>query len=188
MVERTRVILSLLQAGVQLLLFEVDNTWLQNPLPVITARAAEGDIIGTRVTGKDVTCGCLLLLNPTPATVQFWQQLTRMMDQLHREIETYKASARISESRNDQEFFSNQAREKYAVIRIVHLPEEAFPDGKWYSLPEAQRFKSRPFIIHNNWIVGTRAKRQCAKAFGHWFWDESRIKCNSSALRLLDKY
>ncbi|XP_076434844.1 uncharacterized protein LOC143274802 [Babylonia areolata] len=186
MVERTRFLLRLLESGVQLLLFEVDMVWLRNPLPLVLARQSEGDIVGTRVSDRSKTCGCFLLLNPTPTTVKFWQELTRMMDKLYDKIKTYQKHAEVSEGENDQEFLSNLARKNFAGVKIVHLPAETFPDGKWYTLPEKQRQKSRPVLIHNNWIIGTEAKRQRAKHFRQWFWDESEGKCNSSALRYMD--
>ncbi|XP_076434784.1 uncharacterized protein LOC143274752 [Babylonia areolata] len=183
MVERTRFLLRLLESGVQLLLFEVDSVWLRNPLPLVLARQSEGDIVATRVSDRNKTAGGFLLLNPTPATVRFWQELTRMMDKLYDKIKKLKAQAAVSEGENDQEFFTTLVKKKFAGVKIVHLPAETFPDGKWYRLPEKKRQESRPVLINNNWISGIKAKRQRAKNFGHWFWDESEGRCNSSALR-----
>ncbi|XP_076458229.1 uncharacterized protein LOC143291964 [Babylonia areolata] len=185
MTERTRFILRLLETGVQLLLFEVDCVWLTSPLPVVLAHRSNADIVATKVTGKNTIAGGFLLLNPTRATVKFWQQLTHMMNQLFVKLRTHQKTAGVSEGLNDQEFFSSLARQKYGGIRIVFLPSTAFPDGKWYSLSEKQRKESKPIIINNNWVLGNNAKRQRAKTFGHWFWDDSQGKCNSSAIHHL---
>ncbi|KAK7497468.1 hypothetical protein BaRGS_00011310 [Batillaria attramentaria] len=188
MVERTHFIKKLLEADIHLLLFEVDSTWLANPLPKLMALQNQGDIIATKVTGQDVTAGGFLLLNPTPATVKLWQRLTDMMDDLSRKLKSKKISADVSESLNDQQFFTQLLRQKYAGIQIVYLPQELYPDGKWYSLPVDKRQQSpRPIIINNNWIVGNTKKIERAKQFGHWFVKAgtSAGACNETAVKSL---
>ncbi|XP_070204013.1 uncharacterized protein [Littorina saxatilis] len=184
MVERTRYILHLLEAGVRLLLFEVDCVWLSDPVPALLARHAEGDILATKVTDLDVTAGGFLLLNPTKATVKLWRHLTDKMDSLYRRLQNSQDAADVSEADNDQQYFTLLVRKKFAGVRVVHLPAELFPDGKWYKLPASERSsKPRPFLINNNWVVGEAAKMRRAKRFGHWFWnDEGKGSCNSTAV------
>ncbi|KAL8601467.1 hypothetical protein ACOMHN_000409 [Nucella lapillus] len=180
MVERTRFIQRLLDVDIRLLLFEVDCVWLSDPLPLLFARQSEGDILATRVSDKNKTAGGFLILNPTVATVLFWRQLTHMMDELFNKLKTQTSSATVSEMLNDQEFFSSLARRRYVGIRIVYLPSDTFPDGKWYSLSAHRRQNSHPVIINNNWVVGIDNKRQRAKSFGHWFWNDLEKKCTSN--------
>ncbi|XP_070206104.1 uncharacterized protein [Littorina saxatilis] len=173
MVERTRYILHLLEAGVRLLLFEVDCVWLSDPVPALLARHAEGDILATKVTGREVTAGGFLLLNPTTATVKLWRRLTDKRDSLYRRLEKRKNFAAVSEGDNDQQYFTSLVRGKFAGIKVVYLPSDLFPDGKWYQLPAGERsLKPRPVLINNNWMVGNAAKIKRAQAFGHWFWNE----------------
>ncbi|KAL8610023.1 hypothetical protein ACOMHN_045421 [Nucella lapillus] len=185
MTERTRFLLKLLEAGVRVLLFEVDCLWLKNPLSEILPRHKEGDILGTRVAGKDVTAAGFLLLNPTPTTVKFWLRLTQKLDHLVSTLKTSRNTAAVAESKNEQEYFTALANNKFSGINIVHLSEDVFPDGKWYTWPEKKRKESRPILINNNWVVGSEGKRRRAKAFGHWFWDERNGVCNTTAIHRL---
>ncbi|XP_070203953.1 uncharacterized protein [Littorina saxatilis] len=186
MVERTRYILHLLEAGVRLLLFEVDCVWLSDPLPHVLTQQAAGDIVGTYVSGTSLTAGGFLLLNPTTATVKLWRRLTDMMDSLYRRLEKRENFAAVSEGDNDQQYFSRLIREKFAGIKVVYLTSSLFPDGKWYRLTDEQRsLNQRPLIINNNWVVGNEAKIKRAKTYGHWFWNEREGSCNSTALQHL---
>ena len=186
MAARTRFILHLLEAGVRLLLFEVDCLWLSDPVPFLLSWQSEDDILATKVTGQDVTAGGFLLINPTNASVKLWQQLTYLMDNLHKKLKQKMASVPVSESLNDQQFFSSLVKSRYAGIKVGYLPAKLFPDGKWYQLPEhARSAKPQPVIINNNWVLGDAAKIRRAKAFGHWFWNEDSGVCNATALHNL---
>ena len=182
--ERTRLVLRLLEAGLRMLLFEVDCLWLSDPLPLLTAR--EGDIIATKVTSSADTASGFLLLNPTTATVSLWRQLTQSMMALHPRLAKSKDSDVVPEHLDDQPFLTGLVKKKYAGIRIVYMPPETFPDGKWYGLPASARAaRPRPVIINNNWVIGKDAKVRRAKAFGHWFWISDSGTCNSTALHSL---
>lgn len=182
--ERTRLVLRLLEAGLRMLLFEVDCLWLSDPLPLLTAR--EGDIIATKVTSTADTASGFLLLNPTTATVSLWRRLTQAMMELHVRLEKSKDSHLVPEELDDQPFLTGLVKRKYAGIRIVYMPPETFPDGKWYGLPASARAaRPRPVIINNNWVIGKDAKVRRAKAFGHWFWISDSGTCNSTALHSL---
>ena len=182
MVERTKFIHRLLQAGVRLFLFEVDCIWLEDPTPTLLSRAGEGDILATKVTGQDVTAGGFLFLNPTEATVKLWQRLVEMMDNLYNKVKALKPSESVSEALNDQQFFTSLVKKGYAGIKMVYLSADKFPDGKWY---EARTRNPKPFIINNNWVSGKEAKVKRAKRFGHWFWNEKEQTCSLSAIKNL---
>lgn len=182
--ERTRLVLLLLEAGLRVLLFEVDCLWLSDPLPLMTAQ--EGDIIATKVTSSADTASGFLLLNPTTATVSLWRRLTQAMMELHSRLEKSKDSHLVPEELDDQPFLTGLVKKKYAGIRIVYMPPETFPDGKWYGLPASARAaRPRPVIINNNWVIGKDTKIRRAKAFGHWFWISDSGTCNSTALHSL---
>ena len=182
--ERTRLVLLLLEAGLRVLLFEVDCLWLSDPLPLMTAQ--EGDIIATKVTSSADTASGFLLLNPTTATVSLWRRLTQAMMTLHPRLAKSKDSDVVPEHLDDQPFLTDLVKKKYAGIRIVYMPPETFPDGKWYGLPASARAaRPRPVIINNNWVIGKDTKIRRAKAFGHWFWISDSGTCNSTALHSL---
>lgn len=200
MVERTRFILRLLEAGVRLLLFEVDCTWLADPLPTILspphgAHILPGhlgghsvDIVATRVSGQDITAGGFLLLTPTPRTITLWRHLTAMMNDLATKLRSSARSAPVSEALNDQQFFSQLLQKKYAGVKVTYLSQDAFPDGKWYTHPASVRSRNqRPIIINNNWVMGNDAKQQRAKTFEHWFLKDGNSSgaCNQTAVKRL---
>ena len=108
------------------------------------------------------------------------------MDNLHNKLKQKMASVPVSESLNDQQFFSSLVKSRYAGIKVGYLPAKLFPDGKWYQLPEhARSAKPQPVVINNNWVLGDAAKIRRAKAFGHWFWNEDSGVCNATALHNL---
>lgn len=187
MVERTHFILRLLEAGLRVLLFEVDCLWLSDPVPILTSEEySQMDIVGTKVSGQDITAGGFLLLRPTQATLSLWRQLTRMMEHLRDGIMNMDGFAPVSESQNDQQFISQLIKKQYANIKVAFLPKDLFPDGKWYNLSEALRAaKPKPVIINNNWVLGNAAKIERAKLFGHWFWDSQNSTCNGTAYHKL---
>ncbi|KAL8565259.1 hypothetical protein ACOMHN_001157 [Nucella lapillus] len=183
MVERTWQILSLLEQGMPLLLFEVDCVWLSSPLPLLTARGKGADILATRIQNR--TAGGFLLLHPTPKTLTLWRRLTGRMDDLFRDLLNRPDSSLVFWELNDQEYLSDLIKDNFGGVRVSHLPEDLFPDGMWYYRSEAERgLKDRPLIINNNFVSGNRAKKERDRRFGHWFLtDDSSLDegffCNS---------
>ena len=187
-VQRTRLIQRLLQSNVRLLLFEVDFVWLANPLPTILSQSEKmhSDIVATKVYGRNLACGCFLLLNPTPATKMLWTQLTEKMGILNKRIAERDRTVRKAE--NDQTYLSSLINEGYGGIRLSYLSERLFPDGKWYKLSHLRSRKPDPLVIHNNWVAGNDNKTEQAKKFGHWFLinsTDSESVCNMTLVRQL---
>jgi len=190
MVQRTRLVLRLVETGIRVLLFEVDFVWLGDPLPAVLShsRLSQADVVATGIHGQPrLVCGCFLLLNPTPATTRLWARLTERMEGLNEQIAGRSALAPVSEGTNDQTFLSALIRERYGGVRVAVLPEALFPDGKWYDLPHLRAATPAALVIHNNWIIGNAAKIRRARAFGHWFLGanstESKVVCNVTAVR-----
>ncbi|KAK7087121.1 uncharacterized protein [Littorina saxatilis] len=169
MIERSHYIQGMLQAGVTVLLFEVDCVWLSNPLPLLLSdRYREADMVATVVQNR--TAGGFLLLKPTPRTLQLWDRLMEQLDDLYEQTSTHSTGHLVSWRLNDQEFLSGLVKRRYGGIRVEHLPVPAFRDGQWYKLPLAQRQKRPlPVIINNNFLKLKGDKKKRAKKHGHWF-------------------
>lgn len=172
-VERARCINRLLNIGVRILLFEFDCTWLANPVPTVLEYQQHGDIVATKV-GRDrkAMASGFLLLNPTPATTQVWNQFTEKMEEIWNQLSHLSNSAIVEESILDQFVLWRLVRDEYAGVKVVYLPRETFADGEWYKQPRYIREESpRPIIINNNFIQGNAKKIKRARKFGHWFLD-----------------
>src|SRR5690242_878923 len=73
---RTKAVLQILRLGYSVLLSDVDSVWLRNPFPYLDTK--NYDIIGQNDRSDEETtlCGGFLLLNPTPATIDLWTEVT----------------------------------------------------------------------------------------------------------------
>ncbi|XP_045186422.2 uncharacterized protein LOC123544411 isoform X1 [Mercenaria mercenaria] len=170
MIRRTEIILSLLQANIDLLLLEFDYVWFSNPIPGLQKRSGVDMLVNpVSNTGGTVFNGGLLYLFATDRTKTLWTKLTEMMWKLEREIKEKPNNKAISEGQNDQTFLSKLIRERYANITTQLLTLDVYADGKWYSMSNAQRQKLHPIVISNNWIIGNKNKINRAKEWNHWF-------------------
>nr|KAG5686858.1 hypothetical protein BaRGS_003548 [Batillaria attramentaria]KAG5701083.1 hypothetical protein BaRGS_008804 [Batillaria attramentaria] len=52
MIQRLHIVVSLLEAGLSLFMFEVDCVWLSNPLPILLARQTDGDLVTARFSSS----------------------------------------------------------------------------------------------------------------------------------------
>ncbi|CAC5393657.1 unnamed protein product [Mytilus coruscus] len=170
MVLRTQIQLALLQNDIEVYSFECDSVFLANPLHRLRAHSGEHDIvfISNYQRPKAINGGFLYLF-PTPATKATFEQLNRMMFKLYSKIRNQPSDKFVPTFENDQVYLSNLVLEKYAGLKSTILPFSIFPDGKWYDISEEERKLTFPYLIHNNWIKGNKAKEGRAKMWRHWF-------------------
>ncbi|KAK7491137.1 hypothetical protein BaRGS_00017574 [Batillaria attramentaria] len=171
-VERARSVNRLLKIGVRVFLFEFDCVWLSNPLPTVLAFQRKGDIVATKVGGRDAMATGFLLLNPTSSTVNLWGRFTEKMEDIMSELSDLDNDDKVKNTILDQVILWRLVRTGFAGIRVAYLPAEAFADGEWYKQPRhVRREGPRPIIINNNFIKGNAKKIKRARKFGHWFLD-----------------
>ncbi|XP_053390571.1 uncharacterized protein LOC128553444 [Mercenaria mercenaria] len=170
MIRRTEIILSLLQADIDMLLLEFDYVWFSNPIPGLQKRSGVDMLVNpVSNTGGTIFNGGLLYLFATNRTKALWSKLTEMMRKLERDIKDKPDNKSISEGYNDQTFLSQLIRARYANITTQLLTLDVYADGKWYSMSNAERQKLHPIVISNNWIIGNKNKIIRAKKWNHWF-------------------
>jgi hypothetical protein len=182
MIQRTEMLLLLLQSGIEVFLFEVDCLWLANPLPHLQTHTGYDVLVNPVANKHTIYAGGFMYLFPTNRTVRFWTELTNRMLRLKTKLSVLADSRYISEGDNDQVYLSSLISSHYGGIRVKVLPLSQYADGSWYRLTEQQRNLTHPIVINNNWVVGNKAKLERAKKWGHWFTkddgtcDEQHVK------------
>lgn len=169
MVKRTEIILSIVMANIEVFLFEVDCLWLSNPVPQLQKITGYDILVNPVGKTKKSYAGGFLWLYPTDKTKALWKQLREEMIALGKRISQKSDNAAVSQADNDQQYFSRLIHKRYMGVKVKVLPLEKYADGQWYKLSEAERKKSHPVVINNNWVVGNKAKKDRAKKWKHWF-------------------
>jgi hypothetical protein len=117
MIKRTEIILSLLVANIEVLLFEVDCVWLSNPVPDLQKITGYDFLVNpVAKTNTRVFAGGFLWINVTDNAKALWRKLEEEMIALGERISQMLDNAPVSERENDQQFFSRLIREKYVFM------------------------------------------------------------------------
>ncbi|KAK3600225.1 hypothetical protein CHS0354_003023 [Potamilus streckersoni] len=188
MIRRTEILMTLLNAGVEMFLFEVDCLWLTNVIPTLHADSGYDLLVNPVAERKNTYAGGFLYMWPTNKTIELWKELTKRMLSLGEKIKKFPGNKYVVESENDQIYFSALVTEKFGGIKIKVLPLQDYADGKWYSLPDKERMASRPQVINNNWVEGNAKKIDRAKKWGHWFIKEDNSCDMNQVNKVLKEY
>lgn len=177
MLERSFLVRDLLDRGVEVFLFDLDQVWLRDPFPQINRLRAEIgiDLIGTLDTTYHDIGGNFLIFRPTFAIRKLYNDLCKHFDsQLRLEIDG-KASNQIFGVDNDQSIltklvmYDRNYRANYPVV-FRALDRELFVSGKWYFNQDRLSFKEQsPTVINVNVIIGIEHKLATMKKFGQFF-------------------
>ena len=184
MMLRTDMLKELIVNKHEILLFEVDCLWMRNPLPSFLADRKRYDLIGTEIGTQKEMAGGFIYFQPTKITIEEWEKLTKALEKATEEMKRLPNDKYVSEGINDQVFLQKILKRRGVQYKMFH--GDKYPDGKWYSLSEADRRKTRPYLINNNWVVGNEAKITRAKKWGHWFI-KSDNSCDESAIKKVVK-
>jgi hypothetical protein len=173
---RTEFVLKLLQANIEVLLFDTDIVWYRNVIPVM-AKNKSIDFVGTmnHPTAFEINAG-LLLFRPSEATLRMWQGVTNSMRRFMKNKFTSAFSKYVSGSENEQYYLNQAFNKAKKELRYFMVPHELNSSGKWYTSKQS-KLKKPPIAIHNNWIVGMDAKVKRLKKFGQWFLT-SDLQCD----------
>lgn len=182
MILRTKILNLILLADFEVFLFECDFLWLKNPLQFLISKRGKHDIIVIPDT-KDgnVINGGFFFLFPTHKTKMLFAKLTSMMDTLGNTISKLDADTAVPESKNDQVFLTSLLKRRYGGINYFMASFENFSSGQWYNTPKLKKISWKPFVIHNNYIIGNIKKEKRAKKWNHWFLNDE-YHCNDSLL------
>jgi FkbM family methyltransferase len=182
MLFRTKMLTSLLNAGISLFLTESDAVWLSNPIDyVLNFKGETPTSVPDIVTMSDVEKessqypmlqGGFQLLRATEPTKQIWNDLTKKFARI---MEKYHKGQQMESKGNEQLMLSGltSKAKKEGKLNIQYLPFEFFQPGFYYNDVKWAKKSPNPKIILNNWIIGNPSKVSRAKAFGHWFLMET---------------
>lgn len=187
MLERTRLIQSILDSGIGVFAFETDQIWLRDPVPFVDRIVHSGDevdMVGTLDTRHEIG-GNFLYLSPTLPMRRTWREVCKRFERSYKKSRMHGHSAKYRRyMENDQSiltklvFFDEEFKTKNPTI-FRALDTELFVDGRWYDKSKRYYKSSKsqsPILINNNFMIGIGNKKQRAIANGHWFLTEN--KCN----------
>lgn len=180
MLNRARLVMMLLRRGVTTLLFDPDQTWLEDPMPYLRQKLQEGgvDLIGS-VTTQEELAGNFLLFCPTECTVSMYSDLLKHFESVFEEkdIGNVNRTADKVTLSNDQTLITSFALRQNRC-NLALLDRELFCDGRWYKGAYSDIDPSvRPVIVNNNFVEGNDEKLHRAAGFGHLFHNTRTNTC-----------
>lgn len=183
---RTQILNKFIHSGVHTLLFEFDSIWFKNPIPYMLSFINSTDILCVKNFKNPGTVnGGFVYLFPTKSTKLVMEKMLNMLNNLYTKYSYLNFNCKMPSNDNDQEMLSRLISQRYSDIKVKMLPYSTFADGGWYELQnDGRNQRNPPYVLHNDYIVGNKAKIQRFKLFGHWFLDEDEMKsCNHSKVR-----
>lgn len=194
MLERTELILAILEHGIGVFAFETDQIWLRDPVPFVQRLIHSGDevdVVGTLDTRHEIG-GNFLYLNPTLATRRVWREVYRRFEKAYRVNKMEGHTSRYHRyMENDQSsltkliFFDEEFKTRNPVV-FRALDTELFVDGRWYEEDSKKYVSARsrsPIVINNNFLIGIENKKQRAARFGHWFVRADGLTCDAMQVK-----
>jgi hypothetical protein len=161
-VRRAEVIQLLLEDNIKVLLFEADCLWIRNPLPQLESTSEDFVVLPVSTFPGEVGAGFLYMV-PSSRMRKLWNALTEKLVRLGSNISQKPDNHEISIEDNDNRYLATLVAQRYAGILVKFMPADEYPDGVWYRMSEAQRKKTKPILINNNFIIGNSAKINRAK-------------------------
>ena len=117
MVKRTEMLLAILMADIEILLFEVDCLWFTDPTPKLKAEKGFDILVNPVANRKNVYAGGFLYLFATEKAKVLWRRLTEMMVDLGRKLDKMAESKYISEADNDQQYLSRLIIKRWVGLK-----------------------------------------------------------------------
>ncbi|KAK3099165.1 hypothetical protein FSP39_000426, partial [Pinctada imbricata] len=182
-IKRTEMVKWILNENIGIFIIEFDCLWVKNPIAKMKSYN-NYDLTITQVIGREpgnVAIG-FYYMSPSDRMKKLWNELDRRLKVLDAKLQKLPSGKKVHYEDNDQTYLHKLLDEKYGGVRMKIVSQYEFPDGKWYGFTKAEREKYRPYIINNNWLIGTDTKIQRAKTWGHWFLksdgtcDEDQVK------------
>ena len=171
--DRMRIQLLLLQAGVAIQIVEADQIWKENVHGDILHALEVADLVvveeGDIVYAEDIIkrfCGGFYAIKPT--LTDFYESYFKEYESSLLKRAPKDLNAKIESFLDDQAFLTLRAREEN--VNTSFMPDCVYVTGLWYALDSRVRERCpHPKIIHNNYIIGERRKVARAKTEDQWF-------------------
>lgn len=187
MLKRTSVISELLNRGVAVFVFDLDSTWLRNPLPHFDELVSQGaDLIGTVNSQFKVPTNFLYLV-PTLPTRQLWNEMNTSLHEAHT-----KSGFAQNKNESDKDLHvdtdrltslllgSSGWRERHPLT-FMSLSGDKVASSQWHDIKDDMHYPKRgqrPIVVNNDRIFDVEEKVSRAKNHSMWFWDEKKKECS----------
>ena len=166
MLQRTRVVETLLRYGINVWIIESDATWFGDPTEQLKMNSNFDVIAGQDgLLHQNNAEGGFIFLNSTPSTIKLWQKIRR-----HQEAEL-SALRHFSWHRKPDAEAGNEMvllQMYLGEVRWTFFDKWRFVSGLWY-MNDTFRNITNPLVIQNNWIKGNEAKIRRAQLWLHWY-------------------
>ncbi|KAK6757116.1 hypothetical protein RB195_015126 [Necator americanus] len=163
------------ESSVKVVMIEADATWFRDPKHLFASEFSNEavDIVAPRnggISRGTIRAMSPMVIKPSNRTARFLKGLTRRLERLF--------------DLSDQAVYNILCLSRYLGLRCGMFYYEDIADGVCHKY----RFRDmmRPYIVNNNYIIGTLAKQERMEIFGLWFLD-SDGRCNQTAVELILK-
>ncbi|XP_060558079.1 uncharacterized protein LOC132718402 [Ruditapes philippinarum] len=158
-IKKLQIIYVLLNAGVNVLLLDVESVWFSNPVPGF--KAGDKDMMVNMASTFQTNTGFIVLF-ATQKNKHFWGSLYLKVKQFENKPELG------IESQYDK-LLKMMTKQRFGNVTLNELPGESYVEGMWYELPSEERQKTRPIVIRNNNLMGFAKRIRRAVSWKHWF-------------------
>ena len=167
---RTLVLKKILSFGFNVITADLDSIWLQDPLPIFDSAAT----VQGQEHKRTKMSGGFVAIRSGPVGRDYWQKVCDCQLANMQFLAKAKPGTYLSSAYTEQECVNDEAmrliKKNVSGFRVHLLPATYFPDGKSYFTNfEPARQGVLPYVVHNNWVVGMKAKLERLRNTGLYF-------------------
>eukprot|EP00005_Dracoamoeba_jomungandri_P004440 CAMPEP_0174250954 /NCGR_PEP_ID=MMETSP0439-20130205/949_1 /TAXON_ID=0 /ORGANISM="Stereomyxa ramosa, Strain Chinc5" /LENGTH=212 /DNA_ID=CAMNT_0015331149 /DNA_START=423 /DNA_END=1061 /DNA_ORIENTATION=- len=132
---RTRVILSILKMGISVLIFDLDQVWLEDPFNYINFSSTNVQALNDYYPHLDMPCGGFVYIPATGDNIKTWDKIS------------YIQTTKLSNEQDLIKFFFGK--------NLVYFHHTLFPNGReWWN----KNCSEVPVVVHANYVIGAQNK------------------------------
>jgi hypothetical protein len=175
---RTIVLKKILSFGLNVITADLDSIWIQDPLPMLHRNAT----VQGQEHKKTKMSGGFVAIRSVYAGRYYWNKVLECQVKNMQFLATAMPGTYSPSKFTEQECVNDEALkliQKNTSEFAVHiLPATYFPDGlSFFTNFDSARQGVLPYVIHNNWLVGMKAKRERLRQLGLYFNRSVLDKC-----------
>ncbi|CAD5213994.1 unnamed protein product [Bursaphelenchus xylophilus] len=165
---RLKMIIKLVEANLNLVIFETDAVWWKNPMQLFheAFNNTETDLtipVNFKETNGQKFAFDPMCVRPTYETKTVFKEIQ----------ESLKSQKKLM----DQDILNAKCAKK--SIRCKSFKWSDVADGKWFKMSQKERKNYKPYIVNNNYYIGAKNKMSRQALNNAWFLSPKGI-CNSS--------